>query len=92
MYIYLVTQTTNRDYDTYDGMVVYANSEEEARLCTPENCDYGDGLSIATFRGWTEPENVKVVRIGVADEALHVADTNGFSKPDNVVLVSFNAG
>lgn len=94
MNIYLLTQDTNNGYDTYDGMVVYANSEEEARLCTPEVYDYDDedGYKSRKFRKWTEPENVKVRCIGVANEHLYVTDSLGFEKPANVVLASFNAG
>jgi ribosome biogenesis protein Tsr3 len=36
MKIYLVSQNENNEYDTYDSLIVSANSEEEARKITPK--------------------------------------------------------
>ncbi len=59
MNLYLISQTVNSDYDTYDSAVVVAESEDQARLILP-GCD----------GRWTTPENVQVKCIGVAVDGL----------------------
>lgn len=39
--LYLISQTVNNGYDTYDSAVVAAASEEEARLIYPDNWGMG---------------------------------------------------
>lgn len=57
MNIYLLTQNTNRWYDTYDGCVVTAESEEEARLILPRSYMKWDSYNWA----WADkPEQVMV--------------------------------
>lgn len=80
MNIYLISQTVNDDYDTYDSAVVCAESSDAARLihphptgCSVENYDSGD---------WAYPADVSVKCIGVAK-----LDT-----PEGVICSSFNAG
>jgi len=76
MKLWLITQTANTGYDTYDGAVVVAPNAEEARR-----------IQIGTVRKpyatWTKPENVEAQCIGDADPDLEA----GY-----VVLSSFNAG
>ena len=55
MKLYLISQSTNNDWDTYDSAVVAANSEDEARLISP-GCE-----SV-----WCNPAQVKVRYIGKA--------------------------
>jgi hypothetical protein len=76
MKLYLISQYANRGYDTYDGCVVTANSEEEARNIHP-NDNWGR-------REWcSSPAEVDVQYLGEA------ADDLTFS---GIILSSFNAG
>lgn len=76
MNIYLLTQGDNRGYDTYDSCVVYAESEDLARLITP-------GFSKFGYSNWAySPESVDVQYLG---EASLDADAGE-------ILASFNAG
>jgi hypothetical protein len=92
--IYLLTQTNNRGYDTYDSCVVVASSPEDARLMHPcgdmawngNRWAYTDGSPPSLWgaaAGWAyHPDNVTVEEIGVT-----LADT-----APRVVCASFNAG
>ena len=86
MYLYLIKQRVNNNYDTYDSAVVIASSEEEAKTIHPsgyrwEKEEWGTDCWGAIAE-WTTPENVAVVLIGTA--------TSG--KIGDVVVASFNAG
>ena len=81
MNLYLLTQDVNTDWDTYDSVIVCAESEEEAVKINP------DGDIFGTVRRWgsgwvKDPSLVKCRKIGVADESIE----------KGVVLASFNAG
>ena len=85
MNIYKVSQTSNNDYDTFDSMIVIAESEEDARWMHPDKgswddffCDPLDWL----IDNWCWPEECTVELIGEALPGM---------KP-GVVLASFNAG
>ncbi len=80
MNLYLLTQDEENGYDTYDSVVVAAESEDEARLIHPS----GWVVKWSDFRGvWCRsPESVAVEKIGKAK-------TGTLS---GVVLASFNAG
>jgi len=84
MNIYLLSQSDNRGYDTYDSCVVYAESEELARLITPNWSKFTEFNS-----SWAScPENVKVHYLGVAMY-------NGVPEcgiDSGLILASFNAG
>ncbi len=77
MNLYLLTQKENNGYDTYDSIIVSANSIDEAKLVLPDS-DYsrwGDST-------WaTGPENVTAALIGIAIKDI-----------SEVHLASFNAG
>lgn len=77
MNIYLLSQSDNRGYDTYDSCVVYAESEDAARLILPsEYAEFGGGT-------WADsPEGVEVQYLGA---------TGNVAAP-GVILASFNAG
>lgn len=45
MKIYKISQDVNKDYDTYDSAVVYANNEEEAKNIHPNGNFLLDGLN-----------------------------------------------
>ena len=79
MNIYLLEQYDSNSYDTYDSMVVYAETKDDARLMLPSE------FSKFEYNGsWaTCPENVKVTKIG---NALPGIDVPG------IILASFNAG
>ena len=78
--IYLISQTVNRNYDTYSEAVVAAKNEDEARLTHPDsnhkwlNDDAGwvitrnDGttFSVSGCGTWVSPTYVKVEYLGDA--------------------------
>jgi len=77
--LFLISQTENNDWDTWDAVVVCAESEDAARLIHPNHCrEWGD-----SFSGWcSSPDLVTVEYIGEASDDLL----------PGVVLGSFNAG
>ena len=78
-YLYLLWQDENDNYDTYDSMVVCAESEEMAVRILPSTCERFD----SPHSSWcSSPTLVKVKRIGIAEEGLATG----------VVLSSYNAG
>lgn len=78
MNLYLITQTENAGYDTYDSAVVAASTEAVARNTNPQ------GEWASRFSAWaTSPDNVTVERIGVAKKPY---------SDGTIVLASFNAG
>ena len=81
MKLYLISQSENGGYDTYDSAVVVAESEERARMMHPS-----DG-KIYPWPSWsnawaTKPENISVDYLGEAKEP----------SAECVVIASFNAG
>ena len=87
MKLYLISQTENTDYDTYDSAVVMAENEEQARLISPHT-----GLVMTEwewkqkYSDWCScPDNVSVTYLGEASAEQ--------AKKDNpLILASFNAG
>jgi hypothetical protein len=95
MGLYLLTQTQNKGYDTYDSCVVVGARPEEARRVHPRGDRVWDGGAwvyedgnrveywVAYTGSWVRDiEAVTVTYLGVADASL---------KP-GVVCASFNAG
>ena len=98
MKIYKISQDVNKDYDTYDSAVVYAENEEEAKSIHPNEQGYieklQNGISIFIYTdanagisyyepyNWTELKNVKVEYLG----------ENPNITKKGVILASFNAG
>lgn len=80
MYLYLLTQTVNNDYDTYDSMVVAAFDSLSARFILPWESDtWGE----CSKRDWAEhPDQVEVKLIGKAVDGTKTG----------VIISSFNAG
>jgi len=81
MKLYLLYQSENQEYDTYDELVVCSENEDKARLIHPNSggWDKDDWLSC-----WaSSPENVKVTELG---EALPEY------KEGDIICKSFNAG
>lgn len=77
MYLYLLSQDENDGYDTYDAMVVAAESEYAAIRIHPDN-DWG-----RKHDTWCKNHSqVKVKLIGIAKDG----------QEEGVILGSFNAG
>jgi len=75
--LYLISQDENNGYDTYDSMIVCAKSEKEAKMIKP---DCGpNGCPDST---WCEPKFVKVLEIGIANNAIDIGE---------IICASFNA-
>jgi hypothetical protein len=92
MKLWLISQSYNNGYDTYDSAVVAAETEEEAKTTNPKEdlfWDGGgwyyetwDGVKVPSYHAsWSEPHHVEVEYLGETDR-----DIKG------VVLASFNAG
>lgn len=94
MKLYLISQSVNNDYDTYDSAVVAAPDEETARNTHPK------GGIIA----WEDYDNYGYLRSGVWDgtpslrswvrkpghvEVKYLGETE---EPQGVICASFNAG
>lgn len=77
MHLYLVTQSSNNDYDTYDSMVVAAQSPTEAKQKTV------DDYHRETYSPWAPLNELKSELIGEAH--------NKYTTP-TIILASFNAG
>ena len=79
MNIYLLTQDIESGYDTYNGAVVCADNEDEARKIHPSSYT----IDWKHDRSWcSSPDYVQVELIGKAKTNI----TKG------VILSSFNAG
>jgi hypothetical protein len=79
MNLYLISQDTNNNYDTYDSAVVAAETEEKARGTHPSRQNW-DGKT-SNFDDWVSVDKVIVKLIGIAQ-----TDKAG------VICASFNAG
>ena len=79
MNLYLCSQDSKDDYDTYDSFICAASDEREARLTSPEhNYSFDQSRHV-----WcVSPDLVTVKLIGVADKSIE----------KGVVCASFNAG
>lgn len=85
MNLYLLSQSVNNDYDTFDAVIVCAESELEARKIHPygDGCDATDPIAPRYIKeAWVEIKDVHVTLIGVANPGV----------PKGVVLASFNGG
>lgn len=76
MNIYLLEQSVNTKYDTYDSCVVVADSVQAARQIPPSPGAQGTSWAY-------RPEQVSVTLIGVADKSYN---------SEQVICASFNAG
>lgn len=79
--LYLISQTINNGYDTYDSAVVSADSYEDAQKMRPDGRT--EPYDIRNNYGWTTPEHVSVELIGTAAD---------FIVPGAVICASFHAG
>lgn len=76
--LWLISQTKNTNYDSYDSAVVAAMSADAARQIHPG--PYGAEFGLAD---WAAPEFVSAKLIGEAAEGI---------APGEVICASFNAG
>jgi hypothetical protein len=77
MNLYLLTRNDDWCYESFDALVVAAESEADAITIRPESRG-----TTAPCSGWTTPENIAATLIGVA-----VAGTER-----GVILESYDAG
>ena len=76
--LYLLTQSNNGGYDTYDSCVVVALTAEDAKQITP------DGTWSNIWKAWaSHPKHVDVEYLGNATDSLEAG---------SIVCASFNAG
>lgn len=96
MNIYLLSQSVNNDWDTYNSFVVCEETEEEAKHISPSEFDFWHNNAwYFTFTDghiedeptgghtWAHPDDVTVKYLGIADNSL---------KKGEIVCSSFNAG
>ena len=82
MKLWLISQDTNNDYDTYDSAVVAAETEAEAKMMHPsEGEDIGPEQSFA-YTWVSYPAEVRCEYIGEAKDGTQ----------KGVICASFNAG
>jgi hypothetical protein len=77
LYLYLIMQDCNEEYDTYDSAIVVAESSLETR-----KIHLGGKLGEGEIRSWASFKNVTTVRVGTASPRLK----------KGVLVASFNAG
>ncbi len=80
MNIYLISQTINNNYDTYDSAVVIAENKQKAKMTHPDDRKDWNGKK-SNFSDWCDASNVSVKLIGTAK-----------GKKVGVVCASYNAG
>lgn len=85
MNLYLISQTTNDDYDTYDSAVVVAANEEDARHIHPSpHINRFDPDNLFDYHAWAHPKYVTATWLATTNEPTLEAG--------NVICSSFNAG
>ncbi len=80
--LYLISQSHNPTWDTYDSAVVAAYSEDGARAIHPNGEFLSNRPLSCRYNAWARPEYVTVEYLGVA--AANVKE--------GVICSSFNAG
>lgn len=84
MNLYLISQTANHEYDTYDSAVVAAETEDAAKRIHPA----GDGMKIPQGDVWE-------ARTWVNDPSLVTAKLIGIAvdgTKEGVIIASYNGG
>lgn len=77
VYLYLISQSVNNNYDTYNSAIVAATTKAEARKLHPS------GALLVDTHSWADIKSVKVKLIGTATKGV---------KANQVLCASFNAG
>ena len=79
--LYVIWQTENTHYDTYDSAVVAAASEEEARAINP-----GGGIpGVGFYQSCDWVKDISLVKVGLIGTAIRGTKAG-------VIIASFNAG
>ena len=95
MNIYLLTQNETKGYDTYDSMVVVAESAEDAKKIHPLNVhlDENPWEEHKDYACWaTSPDNVTASCVGTANIEKHTNERLTLLLQQGIILRSFNAG
>ena len=71
MNLYLLERQDCGGYDTYDSVVVQAESVEKAIVIHPSGVGFDEGLDI-DYPEWVKPEDVKVTFLGTATSSLNL--------------------
>ena len=80
MKLWRISQTVNRDYDTYDSAVVAAETDTEAKMMHPMD---GSVIKPEPFSDWVgDPNAVQCEYIGEAKDGTQ----------KGVICASYNAG
>lgn len=82
MNIYKLTQSVNTDYDTYNGAIVVAATEDDARLIRPDGAAWPEKSPF--YDTWVRYEQIDCIQVVLIGRA-----TAGW-KAGSVVLASFN--
>lgn len=81
MKLWILLNNTVRGYDTYDSCVVAAETEQEARMISPNGNDLFGKDQWRNSTWCKAPEDVIVEYLGTTDRKI-----------SGVILASFNAG
>jgi hypothetical protein len=79
MLIFRISQTSNREYDTYSSAIIVASGESEARGIHPQGdlewnpdrgkwCYTDDPTAASWSNSWVNPDDVEVELVGVAHQ------------------------
>lgn len=80
MKIYLLSQSDNNEYDTYDSIVVCAENKADALTINPEGLPF---VEVERFGNWAKKKSsIKCKEIGIANK----------KQKRGVILASYNAG
>ena len=80
MKLWLISQTVNDGYDTYDSAVVAAETKEEARMTHPSGNNWNGEMG--TYDSWCDAKDVSVEFVGIAKDGTKAG----------IICASFNAG
>lgn len=89
MKIWRISQKANNDWDTYDSAVVFADTEQDARMTYPAGYKFTNGESIewngkeTSYGSWCDAKDVNVEYLGTTDREV---------PNKTVICASFNAG
>lgn len=86
MNLYLITRNDGVDYDQYDGAVVAAPNEEDAKALIEQD------LNSWTFAEWKYIEEILVVTHTELDITITLIGTATDKMQYGIVIASFNPG
>lgn len=84
MKIWKISQKKNNTWDTYDSAVVFAETEECARMTHPSECEtYDLDGKVDSYSSWCDAKDVTVEYLGETDRIV---------PNKTVICASYNAG